>query len=228
MNKLFLIVMTAAVVSILTGCVSTDEAMQSPSPALSATAFDETGDEPQSLDDLKAEYFRARKAYMSAKLAAKNETPSEKVKQGVAKRNKTAGNRNAALKVEAPKALQSMTDKQKKYFEKRRIVRSRDTTSIPGSVIVQYERNGRIEQTVTNVLHAVKGAVQNNPIAVELESKKLDVAALQERIAEWESSFMDAEEIRAKMEAYRDKAKLASTKAIINEVIKAVFGEDED
>jgi len=66
-----------------------------------------------------------------------------------------------------------MDKRQRAFFENRRICVRRDTTTIPGSVISYYERNGRpdwkMPAVTTNVLKKIVGAEQNNPLQNELE-----------------------------------------------------------
>lgn len=73
----------------------------------------------------------------------------------------------------ASAAADVLNGAQRRFLENRRICVRRDTTTIPGSVISYYERNGkpdtRAAAVVTNVLKAISGVEQNNPIQNELE-----------------------------------------------------------
>ena len=94
---------------------------------------------------------------------------------------------------------------QKKFFENRRIAVSRDTQTIPGSVITVWQRNGVVESVVTNTLHAIAGREQNNPLQARLQRAN---AALDEKRAEYVQK--------------RDAATLPTTKAIYQAFIDAI------
>ena len=115
---------------------------------LCAVAFAASAD-TNDLERAKAAYLEARRAYMEAR--------------------KAAGLTNAApRKVATSKTATVLTKSQKRFFENRRICVGRDTTTIPGSVITTWYRNGRPDTkgpaVVTNVLHSITGTVQNNPL----------------------------------------------------------------
>lgn len=177
MNRLWL-VFVLVLAFVLAGCVCDDcvvgrggvatDAVAAPSPSASADGEDAT------LGQLKAEYLRAHRAYLAAK--SRKALKSESVRKAALK--------SAALPpvAEKPKPLTVMTDRQKAFFNRRRIARSRDVTTIPGSVIVHYERNGKPDGVTTNVLYSVTGAAQNNAVQTELLTTQEELQATKEEL----------------------------------------------
>lgn len=167
------------------------------------------------LERLRVEFLTARKAYMDAR--------------------KAAGLTNAAPKrIATPTTRTTFSDKQKKYFENRRICVSRDTETIPGSVITAWYRNGKPDTkgqpVVTNVLHNIAGAMQNNPLQVLAERYRLAASDATRRLAEVTEDYMSASNradraearhaaIVAWAEEQRDKAILSTTKAVWQSII---------
>ena len=101
------------------------------------------------LERARAAYLEARSAYMAARRAA--------------------GLTNAAPRRASTGTTATVfTKSQKQFFKNRRYCVSRDTTTIPGSVITTWYRDGKPDTkapaVVTNVLQQVQGAVQNNPL----------------------------------------------------------------
>lgn len=156
------------------------------------------------LERLRVEFLTARKAYMDAR--------------------KAAGLTNAAPKrVATPTTRTTFSDKQKKYFENRRICVSRDTETIPGSVITVWYRNGKPDTkgqpVVTNVLHNIAGAMQNNPLQARLSelSEQYQEAVRRYTSAEARAARLDA--LKAWLIEQRDKALLETTKRIYQAII---------
>ena len=163
--------------------------------ALAATA------DTNELERARLAYLEARKAYMAAREAAGlTNAPRRKV---------AAGATSATI----------FTKSQKKFFENRRICISRDTTTIPGSVITTWYRNGRPDTkgpaVVTNVLHSITGTVQNNPLQGR-------IAELLERATSAEARAERLDRLRDWLVEQRDKAILATTKAIYQAIIDRI------
>lgn len=109
-----------------------------------------------SVEEAKENFIAARKAYFEL-----------------------IGRTNAVSRARQPKKTQSaavkskvVTKEQADFLNGRRIAVSRDTETIPGSVITTWYRNGKpdtkMQAVVTNVLSNVVGAEQNNPLQNEL------------------------------------------------------------
>ena len=163
---------------------------------LCAVAFAASAD-TNDLERAKAAYLEARRAYMEAR--------------------KAAGLTNAApRKVATSKTATVLTKSQKRFFENRRICVGRDTTTIPGSVITTWYRNGRPDTkgpaVVTNVLHSITGTVQNNPLQGR-------IAELLERATSAEARAERLDRLRDWLVEQRDKALLPTTKAIYQAII---------
>ena len=159
-------------------------------------AWSDTND----LEQLRVRFQEARRAYMEAR--------------------KAAGRTNAApRKVATSTTATTLTKSQKKFFENRRICISRDTTTIPGSVITTWYRNGRPDTkgpaVVTNVLHSITGTVQNNPLQGR-------IAELLERATSAEARAERLDRLRDWLVEQRDKAILATTKAIYQAIIDRI------
>lgn len=160
--------------------------------ALAATA------DTNELERARLAYLEARKAYMAAREAAGlTNAPRRKV---------AAGATSATV----------FSKSQKRFFENRRICISRDTTTIPGSVITTWYRNGRPDTkapaVVTNVLHRISGAMQDNP----LQSR---IAALIERATSAEARAARLDRLKDWLIEQRDKAVLPTTKAIYQAIL---------
>ena len=163
--------------------------------ALAATA------DTNELERARLAYLEARKAYMAAREAAgMTNAPRRKV---------AAGATSATV----------FTKSQKKFFENRRYCVSRDTTTIPGSVITTWHRNGKLDTkgpaVVTNVLHQIQGAVQDNPL-------QRRIAELIERATSAEARAERLDRLRDWLVEQRDKAVLPTTKAIYQAIIDKI------
>ena len=162
------------------------------------------------LERLRTEYIAARTAYMAAR--------------------KAAGLTNAApRKVATSTTATTFTKSQKRFFENRRYCVSRDTTSVPGSVITTWYRNGRPDTlapaVVTNVLHSISGAVQNNPLQARLAELDAQWRAAIERATSAEARAARLDALKAWLIEQRDKAVLATTKAIYQAIIDRLEGK---
>ena len=163
---------------------------------LCAVAFAASAD-TNDLERARAAYLEARRAYMEAR--------------------KAAGLTNAAPRRAATGTTATiLTKSQKRFFENRRICVSRDTTTIPGSVITTWYRNGRPDtkgpSVVTNVLHSITGTVQNNPLQGR-------IAELLERATSAEARAARVDRLKTWLEEQRDKALLSTTKALYQAII---------
>ena len=169
-------------------------------------AFADTND----LERARAAYLEARRAYMEAR--------------------KAAGLTNAApRKVATSTTATTFTKSQKRFFENRRYCVSRDTTSVPGSVITTWYRNGRPDTlapaVVTNVLHSISGAVQNNPLQARIAELDAQWRAAIERATSAEARAARLDALKAWLIEQRDKAVLATTKAIYQAIIDRLEGK---
>lgn len=171
--------------------------------ALAATA------DTNELERLRAEFLTARKAYMDAR--------------------KAAGLTNAAPRVSVPSTRTVFSKSQKRFFENRRICVSRDTTSVPGSVVTTWYRNGRPDTlapaVVTNVLHSISGVVQNNPLQARIAELDAQWRAAIERATSAEARAARLDALKAWLIEQRDKAVLATTKAIYQAIIDRLEGK---
>ena len=155
------------------------------------------------LERLRAEYIAARTAYMAARNAA--------------------GLTNAAPRVSVPTTRTVFDKSQKRFFENRRICVARDTSTIPGSVITTWYRNGRPDTkapaVVTNVLHNVAGAVQNNPLQARIAEldERWSEAVARATSAEARAARLDA--FKAWLEEQRDRQVVSATKKIYQAII---------
>lgn len=152
------------------------------------------------LERLRTEYIAARTAYMAAR--------------------KAAGLTNAApRKVATGTTATTFTKSQKRFFENRRYCVSRDTESVPGSVITTWYRNGRPDtkgpSVVTNVLHNIAGAVQSNPLQGR-------IAELLERATSAEARAARLDRLRDWLVEQRDKSPLQTVKAIYQAIINKI------
>lgn len=156
------------------------------------------------LERLRAEYIAARSAYMAAR--------------------KAAGLTNAApRRVAAGTTSTVFTKSQKRFFENRRVCVSRDTESVPGSVITTWYRNGKPDTkgpaVVTNVLHSIAGAVQSNPLQGRIAELTAQYSAAVERATSAEARAARLASLKAWLVEQRDRAVLSTTKAIYQAII---------
>lgn len=160
----------------------------------------------------RAKLDAARAEYRAACLAA-----------GITNTARRASRRTATPSVSAVgSSSKILTKKQRNFFENRRIAVSRDIESIPGSVITTWWRNGRpdTENTVvTNVLRRIVGHKQCNPLH--------DLAERMSARAEATSARLDLirsvlEDKRTEYAEKKDKAALATTKAIYQAMIDTI------
>ena len=166
------------------------------------------------LEQARAAYLAARDAYMEERKAA-----------GIT----NAAPRRAATGTTGTTAT-ILTKSQKRFFENRRICISRDTTTIPGSVITTWYRNGKLDtkgpSVVTNVLRAVQGVAQDNPLEALAERYRVAASDATRRLAKVTEDYMSVSNKAARLDALktwleerRDKAPLQTTKAIYQAII---------
>ena len=159
------------------------------------------------LERARAAYLEARRAYMEAR--------------------KAAGLTNAApRKVATSTTATTFTKSQKRFFENRRYCVSRDTESVPGSVITTWYRNGRPDTkgpaVVTNVLHNIAGTIQNNPLQGRIAELTAQYSAAIERATSAEARAARLDALRSWLVEQRDKAILSTTKAIYQAIIDKI------
>ncbi len=127
----------------------------------------------------------------------------------------------------ASAAADALNKEQRRFFENRRICVRRDTTTIPGSVISHYERNGKPDTkapaVVTNVLRSVVGAEQKNHLQ-SLAEQLRDAAERWQAAAEKRAERLDA--LRAYLVEQRDAAKLPTTRAIYQALIDMIDADE--
>lgn len=156
------------------------------------------------LERLRAEFVAARRAYMDAR--------------------KAAGLTNAAPRVRS--TATTFTKAQSTFFRNRRICVSRDTSTIPGSVITTWYRGGKPDTrgpaVVTNVLHQIQGAVQNNPLQGRIAELTAQYAEAVERATSAEARAARLDALRSWLVELRDKAILSTTKAIYQAIIDKI------
>ena len=134
-----------------------------------------------------------------------------------------------------------LTKSQQAFFDNRRIAVSRDTTTIPGSVITTWYRNGKPDTqgpaVVTNVLRHIVGAEQSNPLQVLAERYRVAAVDATNRLAAVTADYMSASNRAARAEArtaavvtwaeeQRDKAVLPSTKELWQRFIDKLKGDE--
>lgn len=162
-----------------------------------AVAVADTND----LERLREEYVAARKAYMDAR--------------------KAAGLTNAVRRVQS--TATTFTKQQRTFFRNRRVCVGRDTTTIPGSVITTWYRNGKPDtlapSVVTNVLHSIAGAVQSNPLQDRIAALNGRVTELLERATSAEARAARADRLKAWLEEQRDKQVTSAMKKIYQAII---------
>ena len=148
---------------------------------------------------------RARTAYMEAK-------------RTYFEARKAAGLTNTVRRT-VTKSGTTFTKAQKNFFKNRRICVGRDTTTIPGSVITTWYREGKPDTVgpavVTNVLHNIQGAVQDNPLQGR-------IAELLERATSAEARAARLDALRSWLIEQRDKAVLPTTKALYQAIIDRI------
>lgn len=156
------------------------------------------GADTNELERARTAYMEAKRAYMEAR--------------------KAAGLTNTVRRT-VTKSGTTFTKAQKNFFTNRRICVSRDTTTIPGSVITKWYREGKPDTigpaVVTNVLHNIQGTVQNNPLQVR-------IAELLERATSAEARAARLDKLRTWLVEQRDKAVLPTTKAIYQAIIDKI------
>ena len=115
------------------------------------------------------------------------------------------------------------TKSQRRFFSSRRICVSRDTTTIPGSVITTWYRDGKPDTlapaVVTNVLNRISGAVQDNPLQNRIAELDATWRAAVERATSAEARAERLDRLRDWLAEQRDKALLPTTKAIYQAII---------
>ena len=172
--------------------------------ALAATA------DTNELERARAAYLEARRVYMEARKAA-----------GLTNTVRRAASTMATI----------FTKSQKKFFENRRICISRDTTTIPGSVITTWYRNGRPDTkapaVVTNVLHQIQGVAQDNPLQARLAEVAEQYREAVERYTSAEARAARLDALKAWLEEQRDKSVLPTTKAIYQAIIDKIDKKTE-
>ena len=156
------------------------------------------------LERARAAYLEARRVYMEAR--------------------KAAGLTNAApRRVATDTTATVFTKSQKQFFRNRRVCVSRDTTTIPGSVITTWYRDGKPDTkapaVVTNVLHQIQGAVQNNPLQGRIAELNGRVTELLERATSAEARAARADRLKAWLEEQRDKQVTSAMKKIYQAII---------
>lgn len=117
----------------------------------------------------------------------------------------------------------TFTKSQRKFFENRRICVSRDTTTIPGSVITTWWRNGKPDTkapaVVTNLLVNVAGSLQNNPLQERIAELGEQYREAVQRYTSAEARAARLDALKTWLEEQRDKAVLQTTKAIYQAII---------
>ena len=177
------------------------------------------------VEEAKANLSAARAAYKAALAEA-----------GITNTPRRAG------RPAARSARSILTKSQQAFFENRRIAVSRDTTTIPGSVITTWYRNGKPDTkgpaVVTNVLRHIVGAEQANPLQVLAERYRLAAVEATNRLATATADYMSASNRAARAEArtaavvawaeeQRDKVILSGTKALWQQFIDRLKQEDD-
>ena len=166
------------------------------------SAFADTNE----LERLRAEFVAARKAYMDAR--------------------KAAGLTNAVRRAHVRSTATTFTKAQSTFFRNRRICVSRDTSTIPGSVITTWYRNGKPDNkapaVVTNVLHSISGAMQDNPLQGRIAELTAQYAEAIERATSAEARAARLDALRSWLVELRDKAILSTTKAIYQAIIDKI------
>ncbi len=186
-----------------------------------AAAFAGDGIDTNELERLRVAFQDARKAYFDARKAA------ELTNSVTRPRPARPAARGGTV----------FTKAQKQFFENRRICVSRDTETIPGSVITTWYRNGKPDTkapaVVTNVLHRIAGAEQMNPLQFVAEQFRQRTAEWQAAAETWRTNATNnaarvervtaaLDERRAEYVQKRDAAALPTTKALYQAFIDAI------
>lgn len=131
----------------------------------------------------------------------------------------------------------ALTKQQSDYFKNRRICVRRDTTTMPGYVITEWHRNGKLDTkgpaVVTNRLQKIVGAEQKNPIQELAERMRQRAEEWQAAAEAWRTSATNnaarvergnaaLDEKRAEYVQKRDTATFPTTKAIYQAFIDAI------
>lgn len=136
----------------------------------------------------------------------------------------------AALTASADKVLTPM---QTAYLRRAYVHHQESERMSDGSVrLVRHIYRGATPLRVeTNVLHAVEGRLQNNPLQNALEHAR---AELSEKVAELADSEARRERIQTRHDRLlacitqkRDEAKLASTRALYQALLDLIEGDSE-
>lgn len=126
-----------------------------------------------SLAEAKANLDAAREAYKQARIAAGlPAVPTNRLQ------------RRASAPAKASASM-ILSNEQAAFLNGRRIAVSRDTTTIPGSVITTWYRNGKpdwkMPSVETNVLKKIVGSEQNNPLQHIIANLTNSVAQIREQ-----------------------------------------------
>ena len=181
------------------------------------------------VEEARAEWEAAKVASTNAQAqvrAARKAYDAALAEAGMTNEVGTAAARRRAKLAATP----ALTKEQTRFLENRRIAVKRDTTSIPGSVITTWYRNGKPDTlapaVVTNRLQYVVGAEQNNPLQALAEQLREDVAewraAATNSAARVERVSAALDERRAEYVQKRDAAALPTTKALYQAFIDAI------
>ena len=183
------------------------------------------------VEEARAEWEAARIASTNAQArvrAARRAYDAALAEAGMTNKTSAAARRRAALAAKAAKmqkvaATPALTKEQTRFLENRRIAVKRDTTSIPGSVITTWYRNGKPDTlapaVVTNRLQYVVGAEQSNPLQVLNER-------LREDVAEWHTAFTNSQAVVAIQTARAERAEArfnATTNRLQNAIDSAAL-----
>lgn len=86
-----------------------------------------------------------------------------------------------------------ITDQQRTVLDN--IVRctSRDTTTIPGSIICTWTKGGQIYRVDTNTVKAVTGKIQTSPIRERLADREAIIERIRSRSVEKRDKYADLE-----------------------------------
>lgn len=133
----------------------------------------------------------------------------------------------AAITADALLAAPVLDKQQNAFLRSRRIAVSRDTSTIPGSVITTYHRAGKLDSVVTNELHAIVGREQKNPVqhraeVAEAEAKPLrDLKKSAKRTAKTQAKIVkELEKAKKKADGEEEAAFYESLIGIINDAFE--------
>ena len=136
----------------------------------------------------------------------------------------------AALTASADKVLTPM---QTAYLRRAYVHHQESERMADGSVrLVRHIYRGATPLRVeTNILHAVEGKLQNNPLHNALEHARAElaekVAALADSEARRERIQARYDKLLARITQKRDEAKLASTRALYQALLDLIEGDSE-